>query len=163
MKDKKEWPRDSIALLAKKVNGSVCGQDYVDWAVQALAEGFNSPSLLILSSLDIDKNFSKWEAEKFFIKVITELSWIIPSDEVILRTHLVTLATQIEKGDIDPEVGIERIHREVVSPLGHPEDLRAWCFLWEGNSPTGNGVIPKDEYRLKIFEFVRKWLVEKDK
>ena len=163
MKDNKEWPRDSIALLAKKVNESVCGQDYVDWAVQALTEGFNSPSLLILSSLDIDKNFSKWEAEILFTKVVTELGWIIPSDEVILQAHLVTLATQIKKGDIDPEVGIERIHREVISPLGHPEDLLSWCFLWEGNSPTGKGVIPKEEYRSTIFEFTGKWLAGKDK
>jgi hypothetical protein len=161
MKEYQGWPGHSMTLLAKKANRSVLGQDYVDWAVQALTEGLDSPSFLILAGLDIGEDFPLWEAEKYFTKAVNELGLSIPDDETILRKHLVTLLTQIQKGTVDPQMGIERIHREVVSPLEHPSDLQSWCFLWEGLNPMGNDVIPKDEYRAKIFEFAGKWLSEK--
>jgi len=38
-------------------------------------------------------------------------------------------------GRITSEEALDRIHQDVVSPLGHPADLAAWCFVWEGLGP----------------------------
>src|SRR5689334_20239753 len=141
-----KYPTTTIALLAKKMEGSLVGQDYVDWAVQALTEDFDSPSLAILASLDISNVVLLWEAEQFFQKVIFELGWSIPDKDTILRTHFITFVHNIQNGTIDPEIGIDRIHREVISPLEHPSDLQGWCLLWEGNAPIGYGPIPKEKY-----------------
>lgn len=78
MKKNQEQPPGTTALLAKRVQGSVRSQNYVDWAVQALAEGFDSPSLSILAGLDIEKDFSRLEAENCFAKVVQELGLVIP-------------------------------------------------------------------------------------
>jgi len=161
MKKNHEFPSNTIALLAKKIKGSVVGQDYVDWAVQALTEDFDSPSLAILASLDIPNDFSLWEAEKYFQSVVSELGWSIPDDETILRTHFIALVSNIQNGTIDPEIGVDRIHREVISPLEHPSDLQGWCLLWEGNSPTRYEPIPKEEYASRIVEFAEAWMTER--
>jgi hypothetical protein len=161
MKKDQELPSSTIALLAKKTNGSVRGQDYVDWAVQALTENFDSPSLSILASLDLENDFSLWEAEKFFKKVVCELDWSFPDNEAILRTHLATLIIDIQNGTVDPEKWIERIHQEVVSPLGHPSDLQGWCFLWEGNDPVEYRILSKEEYSSRIIDFAKAWTTEK--
>jgi len=161
MNEDERWPSNSITLLAKKVNDSARGQHYVDWAVQALTEGFDSRSLAILASLDLEDDFHRWEAENFFLKAVSELGLIIPDDETILRKHLLLLITRIQNRVLDPKVGIDFIHREVVSPLGHPSDLQPWCFLWEGNDPTRYDTIPNEEYSSRIVEFAQEWLTKK--
>ena len=161
MTENLEFPSSTIALLAKKIQGSVIGQDYVDWAVQALTDGFDSPSLAILASLDIETNFSLWDAEKYFKNAVAELGWSFPDDDTVLRNHFVTLITNIHNGIIDPETGVDRIHREVISPLGHPSDLQGWCLLWEGNNPIDYGMIPKEEYASRILAYAHEWMTEK--
>src|SRR5689334_24211873 len=129
MKKDQVLPSTSTLLLVKKINGSVTGNDYVNWAIEALTEELDSPSLPILASLDMGNDFSLGEAEKIFNKIVAELEWSIPDDETVLRSHLITLVADIQNGAIDPEKGVKRIHQEVVSPLMHPEDLRDWCTL----------------------------------
>jgi hypothetical protein len=158
MNKNQEYPSNTIALLVKKIKGSVVGQDYVDWAVQALTEDFDSPSLAILASLDMSNDFSLSEAEKFFQNVVSELGWSLPDKETILRTHFITLVSNIRNGTIDPEMGVDRIHREVISPLEHPSDLQGWCLLWEGNSPTEYEPIPKEKYASRIVEYAEAWM-----
>jgi hypothetical protein len=162
MNEYQKWPSNTIALLAMKVNSFARGQHYVDWAVQALTEGFDSRSLAILASLDLGKDFPRWEAEAFFMKAVSELDLIIPDDETILREHFINLVAQIQKRIIDPIIGIECIHREVVSPLGHPSDLLPWCLLWEGNDPGKNDTIPDEKYSSRILEFAQEWLTKKE-
>lgn len=161
MTEHPEFPSSTIALLAKKIKGAAIGQDYVDWAVQALTEGFDSPNLSILASLDIETDFSLWEAEKYFRNVVAELGWSFPDDETVLRNHLTTLITHIQNGILDPETGVDRIHREVISPLNHPSDLHGWCLLWEGNNPSDYAMIPKEEYASKILAYAQEWITEK--
>jgi hypothetical protein len=157
-----KWPDDTVALLAKRVNGTATGQDHVDWATNALMEGFDSPSLAILAGLDLEGSVSQFEAEMYFQKVVEELRWQLPDDETLLRRHLVEIAEQIKAGAIDTETGIERIHREIVSPLAHPKDLLPWCLLWEGNLPDGTGTLPEEERISTILQFTDNWLSGKN-
>jgi hypothetical protein len=39
-------------------------------------------------------------------------------------------------GRITTEQALDSMHQDVVSQLGHPVDLAAWCYLWEGHSAT---------------------------
>jgi hypothetical protein len=137
-------PRGTMALVSKRVRSTPEVQDYVNWAVDALMDGLDSYSLAILAGLDIGSAVDWLEADKYFLKAVRELALPIPDDELalslpndeaVLRRHLNEIAQQIREGVIDPVTGIERIYREVISPLGHPSDLSPWDFLWEGNSP----------------------------
>ena len=85
MKNDQEWPCNTVALLVKKVNNTVIGQDYVDWAVQEMTDGFDSPNLPILASFDMGDDFSRFEAEDRFEKVAQVLGLLFPDKETILR------------------------------------------------------------------------------
>ncbi len=178
-------PRDTMALISKRVRSAVDGEDFVNWAMRALMDGFDSPSLGILAGLDLGSrsrfSVDLFEAYEYFLRVIKELALPIPDielalsfpdvwttvpfpyDETALRRHLNELAEQIREGVIDPVLGIDRIHREVVDPLHHPSDLMPWCFLWEGNTPDGRlGEYSKEEYSMAIMTLATLWLKSVD-
>jgi hypothetical protein len=177
-----QLPRDTMALLSKRALKRVTGQDYVDWAVRALMDGFDSPSLAILAGLDIGCAASQlpidhFEAHDYFLRVVRELAlpipdielalslpdvWAIvpfPYDETALRRHLDELAEQIREGVIDPVIGVQRIDAEVVSPLHYPSDLTNWCRLCEMNVPDQYRVgYSKEEYLEAIVTYATLWV-----
>jgi hypothetical protein len=161
-------PRGTLALI---VEGKV-GQDYVEWAVDALMDDFDSPSLGILAGLDLGDPVSQYpvsreEAHGYFRKVIHELALLSPEDEqalslpdpeVVLRWHLCELAEQIRDGVLDPVTGIDRIHAEVVSPLDHAEDVKPWCYLGDtAMSDRRTGRYAK-EYARAIIDYATQWV-----
>jgi hypothetical protein len=130
-----------------RINEMGIGQDYVDWAVTALVDGFDSPSLAILAGLDTEGVVYRLDGELYFQRVAQELGWQFPDDETVLRWHLDEIARRISLAAIDPVTGIKRIHEEVVVPLGYPSDLRSWYDLWEQHYGFGCNVDDSDEGR----------------
>ena len=132
-----QFPRGTLALLAMRAQKGMDIKDYINWAVNALADGFDSPSLAILASLDY-RELSQIEAPEYFLKAIKELKLPIPDSELALKNwretdflyremglalpdentllaqHLDELAEQIKERVIDPVVGLDRIYKEVV-------------------------------------------------
>ena len=132
-----QLPRDTLALLAMRAQKGVAVQDYVNWAVNALVDGFDSPSLAILAGLGYDIT-SEIEAPDYFLKTVKELAlpipdcelaignwyWTnslyrklglsLPDEKTLLGQHLDEIAEQIKEGVIDPVVGLDRIYNEVV-------------------------------------------------
>lgn len=132
-----QLPRDTLALLAMRAQKGVAVQDYVNWAVNALVDGFDSPSLSILAGLGYDIT-SQIEAPDYFLKTVKELAlpipdcelaignwqWTnsfyrnlglsLPDEKTLLSQHLDELAEQIKEGVIDPVAGLDRIYHEVV-------------------------------------------------
>ncbi|MBE2200490.1 MAG: hypothetical protein IAE79_17880 [Anaerolinea sp.] len=154
-----QWPKGTTSLLADRINSLTSGKDHIDWAVNALIEGFEAPSLTILAGLDLGGMVSSFEAEDYFDKSVQELELILPDDETILRLYFSEVVHQIAAGKIDPKQGIDKIHRRVIDPLSHPTDLMAWCYLWEGNSPEGHLVEYSDEeYSETIIAYAQTWI-----
>ncbi len=165
-------------MLANSAFQYASGQDYVDWAVDALVDGFDCPSLKILASLDIAGPYAiqspldPLEVQKYFFKVVKELALPIPEqwlnppasfDETMLRGYFNVLVEQIREGTIDPVVGINRIHWEIINPLHHPGDLMPWCYLWEGNTPEGfPGDYSEEAYPREIIELAKRWPKDAD-
>jgi hypothetical protein len=124
-------------LLDLLVTGQT-GGDYSRWGEAALEHGLDSPALRILAGLGPQTIWS--EAEPYFRRTLAELGITLPTvDESLRRLYLREVAGQIAVGEIPPAKGLERIHRWVVGPLGHPPDLSHWCYLWEGLDPEGFG------------------------
>lgn len=133
-----QLPRDTLALLAMRAQKGVAAQDYVNWAVNALVEGFDSPSLAVLAGLGYDTT-SQIEAPDYFLRTVKELAlpipdcelaignWYstdsfyrklglsLPDEKTLLSQHLEELAEQIKEGVIDPVAGLDRIYHEVVA------------------------------------------------
>lgn len=134
-----------IELLAA---GTLTGDDLTAWAVYALETGYDSPSLRILAGLASPTWLS--EAKPYFDRAIAELGIAIPDDEGLLRGYLKVVAQKIVEEEIPPGIGADLIHSRVLTPLGHPEDLRGWCFLWEGLDPQTYEILSENDLNLKI-------------
>jgi hypothetical protein len=39
-------------------------------------------------------------------------------------------------GRVTSRQALDNFHQHAVTPLGHPSDLSAWCFVWEGLAPA---------------------------
>jgi len=136
---KKDLPPGTVRLLVREAAGVVTGQHYVDWAVQLLAERHDSPSLRRLAASDLDEVPGASDCAQILTAVLAELELSRPDNEVLIRDYVREVARDIIAGNIAPQAGAERIHREVLGPFLHPKDLQAWCYLWEGLSPQGDG------------------------
>jgi heme oxygenase len=79
------------------------------------------------------------EVRPYLETALTELNLGVSSgpDEV-LREYARALAEELLAGGRPVEAALEEMHRAVVSPLKHPEDLMGWCYLWEGLAPDGS-------------------------
>lgn len=131
-------------LLGLLVAGTPTGAEYFRWGECALEHGLDSPSLRILAGLGPQTTWS--EAEPYFRRAIAELGIVLPKvDERLRRLYLREVAGQMSAGEISPADGLERIHRWVLGPLGHPADLSEWCFLWEGLDPVGYAALSDSE------------------
>jgi hypothetical protein len=121
---------DAVELLVKAARGVLHGQELVDWATKTLATGYDSPALVILAGADLDSVPIVSETLPLFVRALTELGVAVPADEDgLLRARAKTIARHILNGDVTPSQGVAMMEKEVVSPLGHPRDLMAWCYL----------------------------------
>ena len=101
-----------------------------------MVDGWDSPTLVRLAGLDLDREPSAGEALALFHQVVRELDLPLPVEqEEVLRSYLAWVADRVVDGTMDPLQALETVHRDIVDPLGHPRDLTAWCFLWERNHP----------------------------
>jgi hypothetical protein len=152
------WSIDAIELLVKAERNTLAGQELADWATRTLGAGHDTPALVRLAGLDLDAPPELSDAMPLFRAALDELRVPAPvGHEAILRAHLGQLARQISLGLLTPAEGVARMEREVVSPLGHPDDLMPWCFLGSDLHPETFGDLtggPWDAYVLALAENV---------
>jgi hypothetical protein len=126
----KDLQHDAMSLLAKEARGVLDGKELVNWATQALNDGHDTPALVTLAGLDMDSPPLLSETMPAFRAALVQLGIPVPANrEGVLRAHGVDIARQISVGALTPSEGVLRMECEVVSPLDHPIDLMAWCYL----------------------------------
>jgi hypothetical protein len=162
MSKRSQLHRDTLALLAYRAKTSFLVHEYVNWAGNALVDGFDSPSLRILAGLDYGL-VAQIEAPDYFLKAVKELNlpipdcelafgnWdqtvslyrklglILPEEASVIYQHLKELANQIREGILDPLVGLNRIYEEIT---------RSWHNF---------GEVPKDDLYDQYSEDFREW------
>jgi len=128
-------PGGTIELLIRKEAACLTGDDLAGWAVAALTDGFDSPALRRLAGLDPPVTCS--EAMPVFERAVRELGLAVPdSKDSLYRAWLVVLAQGIVDGVRAASEALQIVHRDVIGPLNHPDDLMPWCHLWEGHDPV---------------------------
>jgi hypothetical protein len=128
-------PGGTVELLVRKAATSLTGDDLAGWAVRALTDGFDSPALRRLAGLDPPVTCS--EAMPVFERAVRELDLAMPdSKDALYRAWLAVLAQEIVDGTRAASEALQLVHRDVLGPLNHPEDLMPWCHLWEGQDPV---------------------------
>jgi hypothetical protein len=148
-------------LLARRWAGDSSREEYIKWAQDVLEQNLDSQSIRILAGLNLPTDQS--EVEQYFLRSLRDLAIQEPSqDEMPIHYfHYMCRAILAEK--VTPDHGIDLIHKRVVTPLGHPDKLMPWCFLWEWNHPRTlaeikGGAVARDglirEYASKELESI---------
>jgi hypothetical protein len=122
-----------IELLVQRSETRARAADLVDWATVALVAGEDTPALVTLAGLDRDA--SVFEAMPWLDKTLTELGLDPMPDSDLRRAFVGAVSRSLLDGRINAEQALDQVHKHAVSPLGHPDDLAAWCFVWERLSP----------------------------
>ncbi|WP_027627639.1 hypothetical protein [Ruminiclostridium cellobioparum] len=106
--------------------GEAEASEYVDWAIEQLVKGAETPSVKILSSFM--KPLYKPELEEYFHKSLDELGWRFPPFTENARMCIKHLAEKILDGSLEPIKGAHEIYT-YVRELKYPEDLIAWLEI----------------------------------
>jgi hypothetical protein len=151
-------PRGTTALLVLRDNGEPLGRNAVQWAVDALADGHDAPSIRILAGLDLTGWPNSFEAEALVEAALRELG--VPETDRVSRAlaYVREVAAAIVAGEIAPQEGANLIHRRVISPLKHPANLQAWCYLWEGNAADCSRALEDAEIDRAIVDYAGTFL-----
>ena len=130
------------------------------WALAALEAGFDTRALRILAGMSLDPLPSFFEMRPYLEAALEELGVPVNADrDAVLRGYARSLAEEIVAGAGPIESVLEEMHGSVVSPLHHADDLRGWCFLWEGNTPDGSfAELSGEQLERAAREFAAQWL-----
>ena len=151
-------PPGTLRLLALRAFDNATAQDMVDWAVTALAGGWDSPSLRILAGLDLGELPSVFEANPYLDRALHELGFEVPDHEVVVRDYVDQLAAEIAGGRLNPKDGVDLIHLVAVSPLSHPPDLQPWCDLSDGLDPHVRAPVDLSALDDLIRSYAHEWV-----
>jgi hypothetical protein len=145
-------------LLVLRDNREPLGRNAVKWAVEALADGHDVPSIRILAGLDLDGWPNSFEVEALMEDALRELGVPETDRATRARAYVRELATAIVAGEIAPQEGAALIHRRVINPLDHPGDLQSWCYLWEGNAADCSRALEDAEIDRAIVDYAATFL-----
>ncbi len=106
--------------------------DYVDWAIACLEDGFDSKNLRMLAATE--KPFYPSEIEDRFRRSLNELGWSYPSRKESLLSYAKKLAGEIVTGNLYPPVGCNQIFK-IALALEYPIELTEWIYLDDGINP----------------------------
>lgn len=144
--------RTTEALLHFWVE-TATADELIEWAVRALADGYESPALVRLASL-ADVRLS--DATPVFLEALRELGIELLSREETARSYATEIAARICSGELEPRLGAYRIFREVLQPMLYPGDLMSWYFLYDGTHYPTRRELEGSELDAVILEEARK-------
>ncbi|MCA1617990.1 MAG: hypothetical protein LC795_01460 [Acidobacteria bacterium] len=97
------------ALFGKRALYQLPASDYVDWAVEMLAQGSDSYSLRILAGLG--PSTSSFEAEGYFLRSARELGLRIPDSAGAVRAYACEIARELVEGRLDAREAVRALYR----------------------------------------------------
>jgi hypothetical protein len=124
-------------LLARTQFGTGSGSDVVDWAVDALVAGWESPSLEVLAGLDRPPN--EFEVDRYVERALSELGVEMPRGAQVVHLYSVGIAADILAGTISPYDGAREMFRVCVA-TNYPREQRAWVGLEDDYELARDGV-----------------------
>ena len=144
-----------IELLVEHVARRASAADLVDWATAALVAGEDTPALVILAGLD--RGTSVFEVAPWFDKALSELNLAKVPEHELRRAFVGVVSRNLLDGRINSDQALDRVHEHAVSPLGHPDDLMAWCFVWERLGPGDHRSLSPAEVDAEARRLAGEW------
>jgi hypothetical protein len=139
---------DLLNIVLKRRLGRLAAADLVAWAVSALWAGQDSDNLRRLAGLDVGEQARLSDAENLFDAALGDVGLSLPDENAAVREYVRALAQEIVAGQAAPQAQVARIHHEILSPLDHPPELMAWCYV-------GDSLRPREGWNLNPGAMVR--------
>jgi hypothetical protein len=124
-------------LFARTQFGTGSGSDVVDWAVDALTSGWDSPALQVLAGLDKPPN--EFEVDRYVERMLSELGVEMPRGAQVVNLYVVAIARDILAATISPYDGAREMFR-VCTATNYPQELRSWVGLEDEYELARDGV-----------------------
>lgn len=137
-------PARTEVMVLRDHTGMLTGDELAEWATAALADGHDSPAIRELAGLDLDGCANLYDAERLFARALVELGVDRPDVAKCASARVRELARAVLDGTVSAKEALDRVHGEVISPLDHPGEFAAWCYIWEGNEPDLSGPLKGD-------------------
>lgn len=144
-----------IDLLVRRSDDAATAAAMVDWALEALYSGLDTPSLTAIASLPPTTPFH--EVEMPFKKALHELGVRLPDEAGLRWAHVGVVSRALVAGRLPYDVALNRIHAHAVGSLGHPHDLREWCYVWKRNDPKDFGDLDEREAESEARRLAARW------
>ncbi len=119
-------------LFAKIYLEKATSDDFVDWAIACLEDGFDSKNLRMLAAAE--KPYYSSEIDKRFRQSLKELDLDYPNKEETLLDYAKSFAKKIISAELTPEQGCKKIY-QISWELDYPDKLKNWLYLDEGVNP----------------------------
>jgi hypothetical protein len=124
-------PLTTIQILARRARELACGMECVDWAIGLVEQGYDSPSLRMLSGLSPPLNH--FEVADLRERVLADLS----PPELQLSDPVTEYVRELVVSAVAEERPMFRTFHQVAQlaiELGYPRELQAFynlSFAWE--------------------------------
>ena len=95
-----------LEIIGKNLVHEIRVQDYIDWAVLKLEQGFETESIIALVSLMLEVFPEIDIAEQYFTQSIEELGLPFPNDKKAIYAYLHFYCDEVILGKIEPEKAV---------------------------------------------------------
>lgn len=98
-----------LEIIGKNLVHVNCVQDYIDWAVLKLEQGFEIDSIIALVSLLLEIFPDVDIAETYFSQSIEEIGLLYPSDKEAIYAYLQFYCDEVTLGKVEPEYAVSEL------------------------------------------------------
>lgn len=139
----------------------ISAEDYIDWAVEMLAQNYDFRDLRILAGLN-RKTTSLFESEDYFLKCMKELNLSVPDSEKAIWAYAREAAQAIVGGEIAGKQGVRNMFQFCLATDYDP-DFVIWLELDDAldNLLAGDHPYSYESASLENFDSVAKHEAEK--
>ena len=113
-------------IFGRRALNLASADDYVDWAIEMLVQGFNSFNLRILAGLN--RGSSLFEVADYFLRSIKELNIVEPDRDRAIRGYASEIAQQIVDDQLPAHVAVNMLYRICIA-TDYDADLMRWYEL----------------------------------
>ena len=126
-----EIPPRIYEIQAGHILGLNCLQDLVDWAVNAIVVGFDSPSLRVLAGLQAP--FDNQEVDRLFSRVFSELDIISLTKGNCIPFYIAPIVRQTIEGKIQQRDALKKL-KDLCLATNYEKPLMDFYLLYHALS-----------------------------
>lgn len=112
-----------LEIIGKNLVHERSAEDYIDWAILKLEQGFETESIIALVSLMLEVFPELNIAEHYFTQSIDEIGLVYPNDKAAIYAYLQFYCDEVILGKIKPEKAVSEL-TEICANINLSSELK---------------------------------------